>query len=70
MILSAMRGRAECEEHQREEGEDERLNEPHEDLEEIERDRAEEWEQKANDDQQHLPREDVAKETEAERDDA
>src|SRR5262245_41893719 len=69
-ILMPMRSRAEGEVHQREEGEDVRLNESDEDLEEIERDRAEHREKEADHDEQHLASEDVAEETEAERDDA
>src|SRR5215475_13678950 len=70
VIVMPMRSRAEGEVHQREEGEDVRLNESDEDLEEIERDRAEHREKEADHDQQHLAGEDIAEETEAERDDA
>src|SRR5690606_6688222 len=51
-------------------GEDERLDEPHEELETVEDVHQREWHQERHHQQQDLAREDVAKETECERHDA
>src|SRR5690348_6921453 len=69
-ILVTMTCRTQGQEDQREHCEDEGLNEGDEDFEEVERYRANEWQQEPDDQQQHAPREEVAKETEAKRDDA
>src|SRR5258708_351242 len=69
-VLLAVPGGAECHEDQREEGEDEGLNEADEELQEVERDRADDRQQEVDDEQQHVAGEDVAEETEAEREDA
>ena len=69
-IVMLMRRRPQCEEQQRQEGKDERLDEADEDFQEVERNRGETRTNERHHQQQHISGKDIAKKTEAEREHA
>src|SRR5579885_1528281 len=69
-VLVSVAGRAQRHEDERQEGEDKRLDEANEQFEEVERNGTDERHQERDDEQQHVAGEQVAKKTEAERQDA